>query len=568
MWGDGDLKYFVGVRGNTFVRIGGDVGEVTGAFFSASHEGMGGVVERNDLAAGFAGKRLDEPARIPEIRVFASLPEVPANHGIEPTEGINVESGTTEHRGSVEIACPAGGTDCVLNVAANGAIDYWTTGGIPTVTRALASLDVPGSPRLGQSEVIVASGETERHGNVEIACPAGGPDCILRTAGGTIHYWNWTTGGMPTVTPVVESLSGYAITHGIGPIEGLRVNPGSTDRHGNAEIMCPDGGPVCILNVLDNRSVYYWTTGGLPTLTVDPEPWAFAPVPGAPLDPNTVADHIYRKGTGSSIGNRRGESISFWTPTRRPDLHDITLFDWGYWNSPGTSPDILKIQKRKKELDSNDRGSIGGFSVNRTVFGILKYAAFWVTDWGVDQRFPAHNPYGAGILYSNSLDTSGQPDFILEHPDVFRSGATWQGDALGITKESGKFVAGSARLTMHSVTPLYFVGVAGYTGYVMRADVSLGDDELSMSTRGHSQGFSTWIVRNVPGTPLAHQADHFCGAPMCTNAHVNSPGSRDYRPYTGEWYQFSGRLVGPNGEEAVGLFETDRYYGSLGAKRR
>ena len=57
IWGDGDLQYTVGVRGNTFVQNGGDEGTVTGAFFGSAHEAMGGVVERVDLAAGFGGSR-------------------------------------------------------------------------------------------------------------------------------------------------------------------------------------------------------------------------------------------------------------------------------------------------------------------------------------------------------------------------------------------------------------------------------------------------------------------------------------------------------------------------------
>ena len=56
-WGDGDLGYTVIVDGNGFTETGGDHGEVTGVFFGGSHQGMGGVVERNDLAAGFGGKR-------------------------------------------------------------------------------------------------------------------------------------------------------------------------------------------------------------------------------------------------------------------------------------------------------------------------------------------------------------------------------------------------------------------------------------------------------------------------------------------------------------------------------
>ena len=56
-WGDGDLQYWVNVRGNTFVQTGGDEGTVTGAFFGATHEAMGGVLERTDLTAGFGGRR-------------------------------------------------------------------------------------------------------------------------------------------------------------------------------------------------------------------------------------------------------------------------------------------------------------------------------------------------------------------------------------------------------------------------------------------------------------------------------------------------------------------------------
>ena len=57
LWGDGDLRYKVTVRGNTFVQAGGDAGTVTGAFFGTVHEAMGGVLERTDLSAGFGGTR-------------------------------------------------------------------------------------------------------------------------------------------------------------------------------------------------------------------------------------------------------------------------------------------------------------------------------------------------------------------------------------------------------------------------------------------------------------------------------------------------------------------------------
>ncbi len=56
-WRDGRLRYGIAVRGNTFVQTGGDAGAVTGAFFGPYHEGMGGVLVREDLSAGFGGKR-------------------------------------------------------------------------------------------------------------------------------------------------------------------------------------------------------------------------------------------------------------------------------------------------------------------------------------------------------------------------------------------------------------------------------------------------------------------------------------------------------------------------------
>ena len=55
--GDGDLGYTVRVTGNGFERIAGDDGEIVGSFFGPAHEGIGGVLERADLAAGFGGNR-------------------------------------------------------------------------------------------------------------------------------------------------------------------------------------------------------------------------------------------------------------------------------------------------------------------------------------------------------------------------------------------------------------------------------------------------------------------------------------------------------------------------------
>ena len=56
-WGTTALNYQVSVTGNTFIQTGGDDGLVTGVFAGPAHEGMGGVLDRADLTAAFAGTR-------------------------------------------------------------------------------------------------------------------------------------------------------------------------------------------------------------------------------------------------------------------------------------------------------------------------------------------------------------------------------------------------------------------------------------------------------------------------------------------------------------------------------
>ena len=56
-WHERDLGYEIEVRGNTFVQTGGDAGIVTGAFLGTDHEGVGGVLVREDLSAGFGARR-------------------------------------------------------------------------------------------------------------------------------------------------------------------------------------------------------------------------------------------------------------------------------------------------------------------------------------------------------------------------------------------------------------------------------------------------------------------------------------------------------------------------------
>ena len=56
-WRDGELRYTIAVRGNTFRETGGDAGRLTGAFAGRSHESVGGTLERSDLSAAFGASR-------------------------------------------------------------------------------------------------------------------------------------------------------------------------------------------------------------------------------------------------------------------------------------------------------------------------------------------------------------------------------------------------------------------------------------------------------------------------------------------------------------------------------
>ena len=72
LWNTGALSYDVRVGGNYLLRTGGDDGELTGAFFGSSHEAVGGVLYRTDLAAGFGGSRSGLPR--PPTKPVAQTP--------------------------------------------------------------------------------------------------------------------------------------------------------------------------------------------------------------------------------------------------------------------------------------------------------------------------------------------------------------------------------------------------------------------------------------------------------------------------------------------------------------
>ena len=58
---------------------------------------------------------------------------LPSNHGLA-AGSVTVQSGASDEHGDVVVSCPAGGSACVVNVAANGSATYDRTGGMPTVS--------------------------------------------------------------------------------------------------------------------------------------------------------------------------------------------------------------------------------------------------------------------------------------------------------------------------------------------------------------------------------------------------------------------------------------------------
>ena len=154
---------------------------------------------------GESSRGSGEPAITPPTGgdTFTQL-DAPADHGLAPLAQLALPSGGSEEHGNVVIDCPAGGPDCVLRVAADGAVEYASTGGVPSISPAggdtFTQLDAPAGHGLAPlAQLALPSGRSEEHGNVVIDCPAGGPDCVLRVAAdGAIEYAS--TGGLPSVS--------------------------------------------------------------------------------------------------------------------------------------------------------------------------------------------------------------------------------------------------------------------------------------------------------------------------------------------------------------------------------
>ena len=91
--------------------------------------------------------------------------ELPGGHGLAAGE-ITVAPGASQEHGNVVVSCPPGGTACALTVALDGTASYDRTGGMPSVTAARDTQELPGGHGLAAGEITVAPGASQEHGNV------------------------------------------------------------------------------------------------------------------------------------------------------------------------------------------------------------------------------------------------------------------------------------------------------------------------------------------------------------------------------------------------------------------
>ena len=390
------------------------------------------------------------------VAATAVLTAIPANHGIAPANEITIQPGSTERLGNVDVSCPTGGPSCVFGVARDGMIAYRATGGTPTIAAATAVLtDIPTNHDIAPAnEITIQSGNSERLGNVDVSCPAGGPACVFSVAGdGTVAYR--ATGGIPTVMVVTAVLTDIPADHGIAPTDEITIQPGSTEWLGNVDISCPASGPTCVVSVAGDGTVAYRRTGGVPTVVPVSLTWPLSPVVGSAPERDTLVDIIYNYAASSSSvnnfcchGRERLDGRSGHTPPP-DDLTDVWSYDWGYWADPDMHPEILKLQKRIKFEDKPPGGNV----VDRMIFGILDHAVIWVADEGDLELYPDIGfglpDIGAGVYYSNDPATFDLD--VNRRPDVYIVGASWRGDALGIGKERRNFVTGQAVVAIDEV---------------------------------------------------------------------------------------------------------------------
>lgn len=193
---------------------------------------------------------------------------LPDGHDLADTDTgempIMVPAGGMVRRGNVYIGCPADGAACTVNVA-DGEVTY--EGGMPVVTAASDPLTPPAGHGLANTDdtpIMVAAGEQEREGNVDIACPADGAACTVNVADGAVTHL--ATGGTPVVTAASDSLS---LPNGHGLAAATLEAGEQQDGKRGVVIECPAGGNACVVEVAEDGSATYTATGGEPMVAIN-----------------------------------------------------------------------------------------------------------------------------------------------------------------------------------------------------------------------------------------------------------------------------------------------------------
>ena len=189
---------------------------------------------------------------------------------------------------------------------------------------------------------------------------------------------------------------------------------------------------------------------------------------------------------------------------------------WSYWSEIDLSRDIRKVQSRPAP------GTYTSYNADRALYGILDNGIFWM---GEDVSESEYATFGAGYAYSDPFI-----GHVHNHPNIFFRGATWKGDAFAMTKPFRGPVTGPAELTVTFTRGGSFGVDYGlrFTAYLK----NIGTDVvvIDMPDKG-------WL------------------------ANLNYEDKENK-------IKIKGDFLGPAAQEAVGKFETPKYYGSFGLKKR
>ena len=119
-----------------------------------------------------------------------------------------------------------------------------------------------------------------------MSCPADGPACVVTVAAhGTASYDR--TGGVPDV---MAAYGAWALPSGHGLSVGtFTVAPGGSAEHGNVVVLCPAGGPACVVSVAADGTASYDRTGGVPGVMAAYGAWALPSGHGLSVGTFTVA---------------------------------------------------------------------------------------------------------------------------------------------------------------------------------------------------------------------------------------------------------------------------------------